>query len=82
MVVFKVAYMPKFSKQFLALVHDYCTSSMQDEQQTMEQFEIDHIDTTFKEEDIELLPSDSELFDQLSKENVHYIEISSKQRIR
>ena len=78
MTIFKVAYMPEFSKEFLACVRNYCNSSMISPDSDTEQYEISQIVETFQEEEIGIFGKDLELFKVLQEQEVNYIEIKMK----
>lgn len=76
--IFKVAYMPPFTKEFHALMNEYMHPDMENSDNSTQQFEINQIQDTIQEEDLSLDDSDKKLLQKLVELGVDFIEIKTK----
>lgn len=76
MTIFRVAYMPEFSKELLALIRDWCTAEMFSEDSI--QIQLEHIVETFRDQEIEIPSIDLKLWKKLAEEEINYIEIKNR----
>lgn len=78
MTIFKVAYMPEFTKEFHALMNEYMHPSMESSDSSTQQLELSQIFDTIQEEGLSLNDTDKQLLKDLDNQEVAYIEIKTR----